>query len=86
MTDVLNKPLNSNTLRRFKMASLKAIIAMAIFSAVVFFGMNAVGLQDKHNEPLFALAGAIVLLIALVINVTLYLKIAGEAPFKWFND
>lgn len=68
------------------MASLKAIIAMAIFSAAVFFGMNAVGLQDKHNDPLFALAGAVVLLVALIINVTLYLKIAGEAPFKWFND
>ena len=68
------------------MASLKAVIAMAIFSAVVFFGMNAIGLHDKHSDPLFALAGAIVLLVALVINVTLFLKIAGEAPFKWFND
>lgn len=68
------------------MASLKAIAAMAIFSVVVFFGMNAVGLNDKHSDPLFALLGAVILLIALIINVTLYLKIAGEAPFKWFND
>jgi len=68
------------------MASLKAIIAMALFSAAVFFGMNVTGLHDKHNDPLFAVLGALVLLIALVINVTLYLKIAGEAPFKWFND
>jgi len=67
------------------MASLKAIAAMAIFSIVVFFGMNAVGLNDKHSEPMFALLGAVVLLIALVVNVTLFLKIAGETPFKWFN-
>lgn len=68
------------------MASLKAITAMAIFSIAVFFGMNAAGLHDKHNDPLFGLLGAVVLLIALIINVALYLKIAGEAPFKWFND
>lgn len=68
------------------MASLKAIAAMAIFSIVVFFGMNAVGLTDKHSDPLFAFIGALVLLVALVVNVSLYLKIAGEAPFKWFND
>ena len=68
------------------MASFKAIVAMVLFSVAVFFGMNAMGLQDKHNDPLFALAGAIILLVALVVNVTLYLKIAGEAPFKWFND
>lgn len=68
------------------MASFKAIVAMALFSVAVFFGMNAIGLQDKHGDPLMALAGAVVLLVALVINVSLYLKIAGEAPFKWFND
>ena len=68
------------------MASFKAIIAMIIFSAAVVFGMNAVGLTENFRDPLYALAGGVVLLVALVINVTLYLKIAGEAPFKWFND
>lgn len=68
------------------MASLKAIISMIIFSAVVAFGMNAVGLSANFREPAQALLGAVVLLVALIINVTLYLKIAGETPFKWFND
>lgn len=68
------------------MASFKAIVVMIIFSAAVAYGMNAVGLSENFRDPLHALAGAVVLLVALIVNVTLYLKIAGETPFKWFND
>lgn len=68
------------------MASFKAIISMIIFSAAVAFGMNVVGLSENFRDPLYAVVGAVVLLVALIINVALYLKIAGETPFKWFND
>jgi len=68
------------------MASFKAIVVMIIFSAAVAYGMNILGLDDTFRDPLHALAGAVVLLLALVANVTLYLKIAGETPFKWFHD
>ncbi len=68
------------------MASFKAVVVMLIFSAAVAFGMNATGLAANHQDPLYALAGAVVLLVALIVNVTLYLKIAGEAPFRWFKD
>ena len=68
------------------MASLKAIVVMLIFSAAVVFGMQEFGLNDNFRDPVMALAGAVVLLIALIINVTIYLKVAGEAPFRWFND
>lgn len=68
------------------MASFKAIVVMIIFSAAVVFGMNTLGLSENFRDPLQALAGAAVLLAALILNVALYLKIAGEAPFRWFND
>lgn len=68
------------------MASFKAIVVMLIFTAAVVYGMNISGLTATHSDPLMALAGAVVLLVALIVNVTLYLKIAGEAPFQWFND
>ena len=68
------------------MASFKAIIVMLIFSGVVAFGMNAAGLDATHHDPMSALVGAVVLLVALIVNVTLYLKIAGETPFKWFHN
>ncbi len=68
------------------MASFKAIVVMIIFSAAVVYGMNIVGLSDNFRDPLQALAGAVVLLVALIVNVILYLKIAGEEPFKWFKD
>lgn len=68
------------------MASFKAVIVMLIFSAAVFFGMNEVGLTEHHSNPVWALGGAVALLVALVINVWFYLKIAGEEPFKWFKE
>jgi len=68
------------------MASFKAIVVMLIFSAAVIFGMQVGGLTENFRDPLMGLAGAIVLLVALIINVSIYLKVAGEAPFKWFND
>jgi len=68
------------------MASFKAVIAMIVFSAAVAFGMNAAGLDSSFRDPLYALAGAVVLLVALIVNVALYLKIAGETPFRWFRD
>lgn len=68
------------------MASFKAVIAMLVFSALVYLGMDMAGLSETHQDPAHALAGALVLLAALIVNVTLYLKIAGEAPFRWFRD
>jgi len=68
------------------MASFKAVVVMLIFTAAVVFGMNVSGLSENFRDPLMALAGAVVLLVALIVNVALYLKIAGETPFRWFND
>ncbi|MCG6864345.1 MAG: hypothetical protein LJE58_02845 [Thiogranum sp.] len=68
------------------MASFKAVIAMVVFSAAVAFGMHAAGLDTSFRDPLHALAGAVALLVALIVNVALYLKIAGETPFRWFRD
>lgn len=68
------------------MASFKAIIVMLIFSAAVIFGMEEYGLNSSYRDPVMAIVGAVVLLVSLVINVTIYLKVAGEAPFRWFND
>lgn len=68
------------------MASFKAIVVMLIFSAAVVFGMEELGLSQNYRDPVMALAGAVVLLAALIINVSIYLKVAGEAPFRWFKD
>ena len=68
------------------MASFKAIIVMLIFSAAVIYGMEMSGLNDSFRDPTMALISAVVLLVALIVNVTIYLKVAGEAPFRWFKD
>lgn len=68
------------------MASFKAIVVMLIFSAAVIYGMEMSGLNESFRDPVMALVSAIVLLVALIVNVSIYLKVAGEAPFRWFND
>lgn len=68
------------------MASFKAIVVMLIFSAAVMFGMQQLGLSENFRDPVLGMVGAVVLLVALIVNVTIYLKVAGEAPFRWFND
>ena len=68
------------------MASFKAIVVMLIFSAAVIYGMEMSGLNDSFRDPMMALASAVILLIALILNVAIYLKVAGEAPFRWFNE
>lgn len=59
---------------------------MLVFSGAVMFGMSMAGLSETYRDPTSALIGAVVLLVALIVNVTIYLKVAGEAPFRWFND
>ncbi len=68
------------------MASFKAIIVMLIFSAAVIYGMEMTGLNEGFRDPVMALVSAVILLAALIINVAIYLKVAGEAPFRWFNN
>jgi len=68
------------------MASFKAIVVMLIFSAAVIYGMEMSGLNDSYRDPVMSIAAAVVLLIALIVNVSIYLKVAGEAPFRWFKD
>jgi len=68
------------------MASFKAVVVMLIFSAGVIYGMEVTGLNDSFRDPAMSLISAVVLLVALIINVTIYLKVAGEAPFRWFNN
>ncbi len=68
------------------MASFKAITLMIIFSVAAFYAINAVGLAANHADPLWALGGAVVILVALIVNVWIYLAVAGEAPFKWFKE
>lgn len=68
------------------MSSLKAIALMVVVTGLVVLGINAVGLDENFRNPLYALITALILLVTLVVNVWIYLAVAGEAPFKWFRE
>lgn len=65
------------------MASFKAIVVMAIWTGLVAFGLYSVGALEHFREPLWAVGIGLVLLITHIVNMALYFKVAGEAPFQW---
>lgn len=67
------------------MASFKAFIVMAIWTIVTVGGMYKAGFGSHHEEPLWAIGGAILLLIILIMNVWIFFAVAKEEPWKWFK-
>jgi len=67
------------------MASLKALIVMAFWTVAVVGGMYLLGFGQHHTELPWAIGGAILLLIVLIVNVWIYFAIAKEEPWKWFK-
>jgi hypothetical protein len=67
------------------MASLKALIVMTIWTVIVVGGMYLLDFGSHHREPLWAIGGAILLLVVLIVNVWIYFAIAKEEPWKWIK-
>ena len=68
------------------MVSLKAWAVMGIFSLFGAWVMTQVGFVENHRDPLWALGGAVVLLVILVANFLIYFWVAKEEPWKWFKE
>ncbi len=68
------------------MASLKAWAVMGVFSLICAWIITQVGFVENHSDPLWALGGAVVLLVALVVNVLIYFWVARDEPWKWFKE
>lgn len=67
------------------MASMKALVAMVVWSAVAAWAMNAAGFVENSREFIWAVAAAVALLIILMVNVWIYFLIARDEPWKWFR-
>ena len=68
------------------MASMKALVVMALWTIAVVGGMYVLGFGDHHREPVWAIGGAVLLLIVLIVNVWMFFVIAKEEPWKWFKE
>jgi hypothetical protein len=67
------------------MASFKAIVVMITWTAIVGYGLFAIGAHQHFRDPMSAVGTGIVLLVLHLTNMALYFKIAGERPFEWLK-
>ncbi len=75
-----------------KFSILKATLAMVVWSVAVGFGLVQAGAGEHFyrgewtlDVVLWSLGTALALLIALMVNVWLFLKVGGEDPWRWFK-
>ena len=67
------------------MLTMKALGLMAIWSIVMVIIINFVGFPAHHTEPLWALGGAVMLIITLVGNVWIFIGVSKEEPWDWIK-
>ncbi len=63
--------------------TMKAIAIMALWSVAMISILNFIGFQNHYNEPLWALGGALFLIITLIGNVWIFIGVAKEEPWEW---
>ena len=66
--------------------TFKAFFVMALWTIVSVGAMYLIGFGNHHSEPLWAIGGAILLLIILIVNVWIFFAVAKEEPWKWFKS
>ena len=67
------------------MLTMKAVGIMVLWSIAMVAIINFIGFPQHHEEPLWAIGGAIMLIITLVGNVWIFIGVAKEEPFEWTN-
>jgi hypothetical protein len=65
------------------MGSLKAFLAVAVFTALCGFGLVALDVGAHHTDPLWALGTSVALITILIVDVWLFFAIAKDEPLRW---
>ncbi len=65
--------------------TMKALGIMALFTIAMISIFNFIGFQDHHDEIVWAIGGALFLVVTLVGNVWLFIGIAQEEPWEWIK-
>jgi len=68
------------------MKTLKAIVFMTIWTLSIMYVLYLSGAHLHYQNIFIAGLIGIVLLIMHMINMVLYFRIAGKAPYKWFSN
>lgn len=67
------------------MASFKAIILMALWSAIILYGLHYFGMLSAHRDIGMAFLTAVILLAMHMFNMIIYFQVAGNKPYRWFK-
>jgi len=59
---------------------------MALWTIAMVSIINFVGFPDHHNQLLWALGGAIMLLITLIGNVWIFVTVPKMEPWTWIKN
>ena len=65
------------------MKTFSALLAIALFTSLVGVVLVALGVEQHHTNPIWAIGTSIIFLVTLLIDVWMFFAIAGEEAFEW---
>ncbi|MFA9460061.1 hypothetical protein [Thiohalorhabdus methylotrophus] len=65
------------------MKTAMAFLANVAFTVPAVGGLVALGVGERHSEPLWAIGTAVALIAIFVANLLIFFKVAGNEPWKW---
>ncbi len=65
------------------MKTFTALLSIAAFTSLVGVILVALGVEQHHANPLWAIGTSIIFLITLLIDVWMFFAIAGEEAYQW---
>lgn len=66
--------------------TMKALGIMALWTIAMISILNFIGFQHHYSNPLWALGGALMLVVTLIGNVWIFIDVAKEEPWVWFKS
>lgn len=66
--------------------TMKALAVMALWTVAMISLFNFIGFPNHFDNLLWALGGALMLVVILVGNVWIFIGVAKEEPWQWFKD
>ncbi len=68
------------------MKSLKAFIIMALWTALIGYGLYTAEAHWHYRKIEWALAISVILLLTHMSNMVIYFKLTGKEPYQWFKS
>ena len=67
------------------MNTLKAILLMSVWTSILASTLYFFDAHEHYRNVLWATAIGLTLLVAHMVNMFIYFKVAGDKPYKWFD-